>query len=130
MGRWCWLAGVELRVRNCVLRSRSFSQPYSSEATPMKHLLKGALLLLTACICAPPAPAQREDRPDERTEAGRVPVTIVLADSLAQPDGSYLVVRRADATPADVILLRAGADADQLSDGVRALLVARQAGGD
>lgn len=96
----------------------------------MKHLLNGVLVLLMAFTCVPSAGAQREDRSERRSEAGRVPVTIVLVDSLAQPDATYLIMRRADAAPADVILLRAGADADQLSDGVRALLVARQAGGD
>jgi hypothetical protein len=96
----------------------------------MKHHLNGVLVLLVALMCAPSVAAQREGRSEQRSQAGRVPVTIVLVDSLAQADAPFIVVRRADAAPADVILLRAGADAEQLSDGIRALLVARQASGD
>ncbi|HEU4455861.1 MAG TPA: hypothetical protein VFR81_22540 [Longimicrobium sp.] len=60
----------------------------------------------------------------------RVPVTVVLVERLPVPGAPFLVLRRVDAAPRDVILLPAGADARLLSEAVQTLLVARQAGGD
>lgn len=60
----------------------------------------------------------------------RVAVTIVFVDSLAQPGAPYLLVRRPGATPADLILVHSGVNPTQLSDAIRGLLTARQAGGD
>ncbi|MDQ3605446.1 MAG: hypothetical protein M3418_04560 [Gemmatimonadota bacterium] len=60
----------------------------------------------------------------------RVPVTIALVDQLPQADAPFMVQRRPDVAPHDVILLRSTADAKQLSEAIHALLVIRQAGGD
>jgi hypothetical protein len=60
----------------------------------------------------------------------RVPVTVVLLDQLPQADAPFLVQRRPDVSPHDVILLRSNATREQLSDAIRALLVIRQVGGD
>lgn len=60
----------------------------------------------------------------------RVPVTIVLMKELPQPGVNFVIQRRAFAAPQDLILLRNGATEADISDAVRALLVARQAGGD
>jgi len=60
----------------------------------------------------------------------RVPVTVATVERLPVPDAPFVVLRRADAAPRDVILLPSGADAKLLSEAVQALLVARQAGGD
>ncbi len=59
----------------------------------------------------------------------RVPVTIVLADRV-EGDAPFVLVRRTDVSPRDVILLRTGADARTLSDAVRALITARSIAGD
>ncbi len=60
----------------------------------------------------------------------RVPVTIVLVDRLPQSDAPFVIRRRPDLAPHDLILLRTDATADHLSDAVGSLLVVRQAGGD
>lgn len=60
----------------------------------------------------------------------RVPVTIVMVDSINQRDASYVILRRPGGVPADVILLRSGASVNQLSEAIRGLLTARYANGD
>jgi hypothetical protein len=60
----------------------------------------------------------------------RVPVTIVLMERLAQADAPFVIERRPNLAPRDVIVMRADATADQLSDAVRSLLTIRQASGD
>lgn len=60
----------------------------------------------------------------------RVPVTLVLVERLPVAGAPFVIHRRPGAARQDVILLPAGADARVLSEAVRMLLVARQAGGD
>lgn len=60
----------------------------------------------------------------------RVPVTLVLIDRLPVGDAPFLVRRRTDVSPRDVILLRADASHVQVSEAIRTLLVARQVSGD
>jgi len=60
----------------------------------------------------------------------RVPVTVATVERLPVPGAPFVLVRRTNAAPRDVILLPAGADAKLLSEVVQALLVGRQAGGD
>ena len=61
----------------------------------------------------------------------RVPVTLALVEQLPQGgDAPFVILRRADQEPRDVILLRSDADSDRLSEAVQALLIARQQGGD
>ena len=68
--------------------------------------------------------------PRPHGKPSRVPVTVVIVERLPVTGAPFVVLRRADATPRDVILLPAGADAKLLSEAVQALLAARQAGGD
>lgn len=60
----------------------------------------------------------------------RVPVTLVLVDRLPVGDAPFLVRRRTDVSPRDVILLRTDASQAQVSEAIRTLLVARQVSGD
>jgi hypothetical protein len=60
----------------------------------------------------------------------RVPAAVVLVDSLPQQGAPFVIVRRVDVAPGDVILLRTGATAEHLSDAVRALMMVRQVSGD
>lgn len=70
-------------------------------------------------------------QPGTRTgSTSRVPAAVVLVDSLPQQGAPFVIVRRVDASPGDVILLRTGATAEHLSDAVRALMMARQVSGD
>ena len=62
--------------------------------------------------------------------APRFPATVVLVDNLPVPGASFVVTRRPDLTPADLILVHANTTPAQLSDAVRTLLAARQASGD
>ncbi|MDB4948856.1 MAG: hypothetical protein JWM27_1505 [Gemmatimonadetes bacterium] len=63
-------------------------------------------------------------------EVQRVPVTVALVDELPVADVPFLVQRRPALAPHDIVLLRTGATAAQLSEAIRTLLAARQAGGD
>jgi hypothetical protein len=77
-----------------------------------------------------PAHSQPSEGQSPRTPT-RVPVTVALVDRLPAPDAPFVILRRPDATPADVILLPRDADASVLTDAVRALLLARRnTGGD
>jgi hypothetical protein len=89
----------------------------------MFKILSTASLLAVLTLCAGRLEAQ-QSRPQ------RVPVTVVLVDRLAHPDVPFVMQRRPDLRPQDVIVLRSDATPDQLSDAVRGLLTARQAGGD
>ena len=60
----------------------------------------------------------------------RVPVTLVIVDRLPVPEASFVVQRRPDAAPADVILLTAASQPSDLNDAIQTLIFARQAGGD
>jgi hypothetical protein len=96
----------------------------------MRQIIQWVLLASMALTWAPSITAQGQTPQQRRSQAGRVPVTIALVDSIAQSTAPFVLVRRADVGPNDVILLRTGADAQQLSAAINALLVARQASGD
>jgi hypothetical protein len=72
------------------------------------------------------APAQGSTR----GPSVRFPVTVALVDSLPVPGVSFVVQRRADLTPADLILVRVGTNPAEVSDAIRTLITARQASGD
>jgi hypothetical protein len=85
-----------------------------------------AVLVTAGMAAAPRLPAQQAQAPVRPT---RVPVTVALVDSL--PAGApFRILRRADATPRDVILLAAVASADDLSGAVKELLLMRRLQGD
>lgn len=84
-----------------------------------------ALCAFVLITCSPTAAQHREPRGRER-----VPALVVLVDSIRELDAPYVIMRRPGSTPADLIVLRADADASQLSDAVRGLLTARLANGD
>jgi len=96
----------------------------------MRQMIQRLLLAFIALTWAPSITAQGQTPQQRRSQPGRVPVTIALVDSIAQPNAPFVIVRRADVAPNDVILLRTGADAQHLSEAINALLVARQASGD
>jgi len=85
--------------------------------------------LLTAALALLPAhgAGQTSGAPGAPT---RLPVTVALVERLPVPDAPFVVLRRTDVAPRDVILLPASADARLLSEAVQMLLVARQVGGD
>jgi hypothetical protein len=92
-------------------------------------MLSRILAVLATALTIFPAPgaAQAPRAPGAPT---RVPVTIAVVERLPVPDAPFVVLRRTNVTPRDVILLPAGADAALLSEAVQMLLIARQAGGD
>ena len=89
----------------------------------MKKMFAAAVVAAGLALGAPVLDAQQR-------APTRVPVTIVLVDRLAQPGVPFVIERRPELTPRDLIVLRADATPDQLSDAVRSLLTVRQAGGD
>ncbi len=93
----------------------------SDAMKPIRSLICFALLASTAALSA-------QERRDSQSR--RVPATVVIVDSLPQRGAPFMIVRRPEASPADVIMLLPGADPVALSNAIRALLTARQAGGD
>ncbi|HEX2076054.1 MAG TPA: hypothetical protein VHG08_00045 [Longimicrobium sp.] len=94
----------------------------------MKHSMKpfpGALALLA--LLAGAAPAEGQGR---RAAPTRVPVTVAVVDELPATQQPFALLRRPPAEGGDVIVLPASADADLLSDAVRALLTVRSHQGD
>ncbi len=89
----------------------------------MVKILSTASVLAVLTLCAGHLVAQH-------SAPQRVSVTVVMVDRPAHPDAPFTVHRRPDLTPQDMIVLRSDATSDQLSDAVRGLLTARQAGGD
>lgn len=83
-----------------------------------------AALALLLIPDATPAQARRSRAPV------RFPATVAIVDRLPVPGVSFVVQRRPDLTPSDLILLRASATPAEVSDAVRALLTARQVSGD
>jgi hypothetical protein len=92
----------------------------------MLSRILGALIAALTLFPASAA-AQARQTPGAPT---RVPVTIAIVERLPVPDAPFVVLRRPSAAQRDVILLPSDADASLLSEAVRMLLVARQAGGD
>lgn len=68
-------------------------------------------------------------QPTARTPQ-RVQATIAMVDSLPVPGAPFVVQRRPDRTPADLVLVRTTASSAELSNAVRTLVAARAAGGD
>lgn len=60
----------------------------------------------------------------------RVPVTVVLVDSVPGSDAPVRIVRRADMAPHDVVMLRRDAGERVLSDVLQDLMVIRATAGD
>lgn len=106
---------VVLRVRNDLLTNEGTMNP--------------GLFPLITCLMLFPSPLAGQSAP-ARASATRVPVTVALVDRLPYAGAPFVVLRRSDATPRDVILLPSSADADLLPEAVWSLVVARQDGGD
>ncbi|HEU4453060.1 MAG TPA: hypothetical protein VFR81_08365 [Longimicrobium sp.] len=93
----------------------------------MNSRILGALIAAALIVFPTPGAAQA---PKAHGAPTRVPVTVAMVERLPVPDAPFVVLRRTNVAPQDVILLPAGADARLLSDAVQMLLIARQAGGD
>jgi hypothetical protein len=87
-------------------------------------------LIATAVLAVSVLVAGRGTLAAQQPERTRVPVTVALVDELPDPATPFVILRRADMMPRDVILLRTGAGPQQLSAAVQALLMARRQGGD
>lgn len=93
----------------------------------MKIHWKSTIVALTACWIAMWACVDGVSAQHSR----RVPVTVALVDRMPVPDAHIVILRRPGMTPQDVILLpRIGASPRMLSHAVRAMILARQNGGD
>jgi len=72
---------------------------------------------------------EAQQGPESRKPA-RVPVTLVLVDSIPGGTAPFRILRRVDVAPHDVILLLSGADPAALSEAIGDLLVLRSLTGD
>lgn len=87
-------------------------------------------VVLTAAIAVGFIAQQVGAQVSTQRSAARFAATVVLVDSLPVPNARFLVQRRPNLQPADVILVQTDANPAEVSDAVRALLTARQASGD
>jgi hypothetical protein len=87
-------------------------------------------ILLTAVGILSPAGAVSAQQGQPPARPTRVPVSLALVDSARTGDAPYRILRRADAAPHDVILLRSGSDAAVLSEAIDNLLLIRAQTGD
>jgi hypothetical protein len=109
------MGSLLVRLRNHLLTGR----------TNMKPSIR---LLLAAVVAFTPAVLTAQ-----RTGTGaptRVPLTVALVSELPRPGAAYEIQRRTTGNDRDVVLLLNTATPEQLSDAVRGVLTARQAGGD
>ena len=92
------------------------------------------LALLHALVWLPLQVYAQKPASDARTQrevARRVPVTLVLSDTLPRGTSGAVILRRTRVTPRDIILLaRETASGDWLSAAVFTLVAARDVGGD
>ncbi|HEX9937499.1 MAG TPA: hypothetical protein VGB15_10260 [Longimicrobium sp.] len=93
----------------------------------MKPISHALLVAAALAACGPVALAAQ--RTGERAPT-RVPLTVVLVPELTRPGAAYEIQRRTTGSDLDVILLLDTATPEQLSDAVRGVLTARQAGAD
>lgn len=89
----------------------------------------GAALTI-ALLLAPVSSTLAQTSPARGRVQTRVSVTIALVERLPVPDAPFVLVRRPDANPGDVILLPAEATAEVLSAALTTLLTVRQTRGD
>lgn len=76
-------------------------------------------------------PVAGQVEPEDDDMEGRVPVTVALVGEIDHPTAAAMIVRRADGTPRDVILLPSrSATPERLSSALVTLLVARKLMGD
>jgi hypothetical protein len=94
--------------------------------TMFKHRFAAAALALGIAL----VPARGKGQQPTVRSPQRVVATVAIVDSLPVPGVPFVVRRRPDRRPIDLILLRANATPADLSDAVRTLLTARQSGGD
>jgi hypothetical protein len=90
-----------------------------------KRLAVALVALLTYASADASAQATKPKHKFNRISAG-----VVLADNFPFANQAFVVQRRPDSDPGDIIVLRKGASAADLSEAVRGLLVTRQFKGD
>ena len=88
------------------------------------------LIAAVAAALAVLAPAELSAQQPTVRSPRRVPATVAMVDSLPVRGVSFVVQRRPDRQPADLILLLPNATPADLSDAVRTLATARASGGD
>jgi hypothetical protein len=94
---------------------------------PLKVMVSVPLALLLGASCLD---AQQRSQTKSQGRGGRVPVLVVMVDSLQAARQPFLIVRRPSQSGPDAIVLPHGAGADALSAGVRAMMLTRRQGGD
>jgi hypothetical protein len=98
---------------------------------PTSHFFLLAVALNTAGLITPrdSLHAQQAGQHASVRRPSRVPVTLALVDSV--PGGvPFRILRRANASPSDVILFHVGADSAALSEAVAQLVLMRRLQGD
>lgn len=99
----------------------------------MSYSMKPAvrrMALLALLAGAVPAEGQAQGGNPGRPTPTRIPVTVALVDELPASQAPFALLRRSANEGGDVIIVPASADADLLSDAVRALLTVRRHQGD
>ena len=103
------------------------TRPRVSQVIPAFRPLRTLLIVVGMLSPAVHGTAQQGRQTAPPT---RVPVSIALVDSARTGDAPYRILRRADASPHDVVLLRSTSDAAVLSEAIDNLLLIRAQTGD
>lgn len=99
----------------------------------MSHSIKRSvrrLALLALYAGTVPVEGQAQGGSSGRSAPTRIPVTVALVDELPASQAPFALLRRSANQGGDVIIIPASAEADLLSDAVRALLTVRRHQGD
>lgn len=99
----------------------------------MRHSMNAAvrrMALLALFAGAVSAEGQVQAGSSRGAAPSRIPVTVSMVDALPAAQAPFALLRRSTADGGDVIIIPAGADANLLSDAVRALLTVRRHEGD
>lgn len=106
-----------------MLSSATKLQPMGSPMRPYTFALLACLLLL-------PATGVSQSQSAPTTPRTRAPVTVLIVDRELPAGGRWIIDRNAAGRGGDRIVLARAANSSDLSDAVRALLIARRLQGD
>lgn len=88
------------------------------------------LTLLAAVLATAVLPEPLSSQTPQRGRTRRIPVMLVITETLPPGGGAFVVERRPGVEPYDVIRLLPDATVEDLADAIRTIMFARRAAGD
>lgn len=124
--------GCRTGTDGCSSASKTYSLLHPHWWTKMSrviHTLRLLAAVLLSVLLLPSADAMLHSQ-QAPTRPTRVPVTLAMVDGTLTGGESYRILRRADQSPHDLLLLRSDADVAVLSGAIENLLLIRAQTGD